>query len=783
MSNKYNHTKIETKWQEVWSKTELYKTDFDSNKKKYYNLVMFPYPSADFLHLGHAFNFSGADVYARYKKLNDFNVFEPIGYDAFGLPAENFAIKKGIHPREVIKGSIKHSEEQLNSWGCMFDWSKKINTSDPSYYKWTQWLFLKMYEKGLAYQKEAPVNWCLSCKTVLANEQVSDGECERCGSKVEIKNMKQWFFKITDYADRLINDLDKVDWPESSKAKQKNWIGRSEGTIVKFPIASVAITATSGSQSQNEKGDESLGLRQVMTIKEIEVFTTRVDTIFGCTYMVVAPEHPIIAVITTEKQKNEVDRYKAEAAKKSELERQEAKEKTGVFTGSYAINPFTGKEVPIWVADYVLYNYGTGAVMAVPAHDERDFEFAKKYEFKLRLVIDPYENSPELTQVPVPELSGLPDLEKTRQAKYRAIKKGQMYFTGSGILLDSEDFTGLTSEEAKVKMNKWLAEKNLGGKKINYRLRDWSFSRQRYWGAPIPVIYCEKCASTGSAQAGIIPVPEKDLPIELPEVKDFRPKGTGKGPLATNTDFVKTICPKCGGEAERETDTMDTFVCSSFYFLRYPSVGNDEEMMDKKITEKWLPVDMYVGGAEHVTMHLLYARFVTKALFDAGLLNFDEPFMSLRHQGMILGPDGKKMSKSKGNVIIPDTVVKDHGADAFRINILFMGGGEIVLIIFVFLLFFGSKAIPDIAKTLGKAMREFQKATNEIKREINESGGGLGDEIRDIKSTIQDARSNIQEGIKTHTSEIDKDIQEIKSDVTKGSENITTTISNETKMD
>lgn len=630
-NNKYNPNKIERKWQEIWQKTKLYETDLKDKNPKHYNLVMFPYPSGEYLHMGHAYSYSGADVYGRYKKLKGFNVFEPIGYDSFGLPAENFAIRNKVHPKESTAKNIEHSEKQLKAWGCMFDWSKTVTTSEPDYYKWTQWLFLKLYKMGLAYQKEAPVNWCPKCLTVLAHEQVISGLCERCETEVIQKMMKQWFFKTTDYAEKLIKDLDKVDWPGSSKIKQRNWIGKSEGVEFEMEIS-----------GQKEK---------------ISTYTTRIDTVFGITYVVLAPEHELVSKITTKEQKKEVEEYQAKTQKLTDIERQSLeKEKTGVFTGAYAINPFNNKKVPIWIADYALLSYGTGAVMAVPAHDERDFEFAKKYKLEI---------------IPVVLSNGSRALYWDEKKQYWYSQKytdeWNDHYANNGKLVASAEFSGLTSEEAKEKMAKWLEKKKIGGKKINYRLRDWSIGRQRYWGAPIPIIYCEKC--------GTVPVPGKDLPVLLPdlEVKDIQPRGTGKGPLASILQFVKTTCPKCGGKAERETDTMDTFVCSSFYFMRYPSVGNDKQMMEPGVTKKWLPVDMYIGGAEHVTMHLLYARFITKALYDAKLIDFDEPFMSLRHQGMILGPDGRKMSKSKGNVVIPDEVIKKDGADAFRTFILFMG--------------------------------------------------------------------------------------------------------------
>ena len=618
---KYDHVTIEKKWQDVWDKTGIYDTDLNSDKPKHYNLVMWPYPSGAYLHMGHGYSYSGADVYARLKMHQGYNVFEPIGYDSFGLPAENYAIKMGVHPAESTRANIEHADDQLKSFGCVFDWSRTAAASDSTYYKWTQWLFLKLYEQGLAYQKEAPVNWCPKCMTVLANEQVIGELCERCDTEVVQKNMKQWFFRITDYADRLIKDLDKVDWPESSIVKQRNWIGRSEGAEVKFKI-------------QNSKS-------------EITVFTTRIDTLFGVTFMVLAPENPLVSEIVTKEQASEVEKYVKTTKAKSDLDRMQEKQKTGVFTGAYAINPINGEQIPVWISDYVLMGYGTGAIMAVPAHDERDWEFAKKFDLPIREVV---------SQIAAPSARNDEDVTGM--------------FTGYGVLVNSGEFDGLTSKEAQEKIIAKLSKDKQAEAKTNYKLRDWSFSRQRYWGAPIPVVYCDKC--------GTVAVPEKDLPVLLPEVSVDRvkPMGTGKSPLANIPEFVETKCPKCGGKAERETDTMDTFVCSSYYFLRYPNVGDDTQMMNPEVTKKWLPVDMYVGGAEHVTMHLLYARFITKALYDAKIIGFDEPFLSLRHQGMILGPDGKKMSKSKGNVVIPDEIIREYGADIFRTYILFMGPFE-----------------------------------------------------------------------------------------------------------
>ncbi|MDD6771072.1 leucine--tRNA ligase [Inconstantimicrobium porci] len=598
---------IDTKWQKKWEETELYKFDKNSSKEKLYCLEMFSYPSGANLHAGHWFNFGLADSWARLKKMEGYNVFQPMGFDAFGLPAENYAIKTGVHPKDSTEKNIATMEQQLRNMGAMFNWENEVVTCRPEYYKWTQWLFLQLYNKGLAYRKKAPVNWCPSCKTVLANEQVVDGTCERCGSEVTKKDLTQWFFKITEYADELIDKLDTLDWPAKTVAMQKHWIGRSTGAEVTFKVK-----------------DSDLSFN---------VFTTRVDTLNGVTYVVLAPENKLVDELTTEENKKAVADYKVEAAKQSDIERQQtSREKTGVFTGSYAINPINGKEVPIWVADYVLATYGTGAVMAVPAHDERDFAFASKFNLPMERVIAPKNGE-------TPELP----------------------YTEHGILINSGEFDGLTTAQAKNKIVEKLHEKELGSKKVNYRLRDWLVSRQRYWGAPIPVVYCDDC--------GIVPVPEKDLPVELPYNVEFAPDG--KSPLAKCDEFVNTVCPKCGKPAKRDVDTLDTFVCSSWYYLRYPDNKNAEKAFDPEVINKMLPVDKYVGGPEHACMHLLYARFITKALRDMGYLNFDEPFKSLTHQGLILGPDGLKMSKSKGNTINPDHYIEQYGADVFRMYLMF----------------------------------------------------------------------------------------------------------------
>lgn len=596
-------TAIDKKWQQKWEETQLYKFDENNTAKKLYVLEMFSYPSGSNLHAGHWFNYGPVDSWARMKRMQGYNVFQPMGFDAFGLPAENYAIKTGIHPKDSTLKNIDTMEKQLKAMGAMFNWDNEVITCLPEYYKWTQWVFLKLYENGLAYRKKAPVNWCPSCNTVLANEQVVDGHCERCETEVTKKDLTQWFLKITDYADELLDKLDILDWPEKTKAMQKHWIGRSTGAEVAFKV---------------DNSDLSFN-----------VFTTRADTLFGVTYVVLAPENELVDRLTLEENKKAVEEYKENAKKQSDIERQSlTREKTGVFTGSYAINPINGRKVPIWVADYVLATYGTGAVMAVPAHDDRDFAFATKYELPIERVIE------SDTELP---------------------------YTEYGKLVNSGDFNGLTTEEAKEAIVKKLEGVGLGAGKVNYRLRDWLVSRQRYWGAPVPVVHCEHC--------GIVPVPTNQLPVELPYNVEFAPDG--KSPLAKSDEFMHTTCPRCGHEALRDADTLDTFVDSSWYFLRYPDNKNSEKAFNSEIINKVLPVDKYVGGPEHACMHLLYARFVTKALRDMGYLNFDEPFISLTHQGLILGPDGQKMSKSKGNTINPDDYIKEYGSDVFRMYLMF----------------------------------------------------------------------------------------------------------------
>jgi leucyl-tRNA synthetase len=613
MSQKYEASEVESKWREKWASDGLYKADLSDSDSKYYNLVMFPYPSGDKLHIGHWFSYAPADSWGRYMRMNGKNVFEPIGFDSFGLPAENYAIKTGTPPAESTTKNVEYMREQLRAMGTMYDWDQEVVTSSPEYYKWTQWIFLKLYERGLAYRKKAPVNWCPSCKTVLANEQAQDGTCERCDSEVTKKDLTQWFFNIRKYAEKLLNH-DELDWPERTKLMQKNWIGKSEGSNIVFKI----------------DGFE----------EKVVVYTTRIDTLFGCTYMVLAPEHPLVSLITSDEQKENVEDYIKKARLVSDIDRSsEDREKTGVFTGSYAMNPVNGEKVPVWIADYVLVHYGSGAVMAVPGHDARDHSFAKKYDLDIVEVIKSTDGDSNVTDDA---------------------------FCEDGVLVESSGFTGQKSAEARKGITELLAEKKLASFHTEYKLRDWLVSRQRYWGSPIPIIHCSTC--------GEVPVPESDLPVLLPEDVDFKPVD-GQSPLSTSESFVSVACPKCGADSRREFDTMDTFVCSSWYFLRYPSTGNDDVAFDPSLTGNWLPVDMYIGGPEHACMHLLYARFITMALKDAGLIDFEEPFKRLVHQGMIT-KDGAKMSKSKGNVVGPDEFVSKYGSDVFRMYLMFTGPFE-----------------------------------------------------------------------------------------------------------
>ncbi len=624
----YPFKKIEKKWQKKWEKQNLYKAKDFSKKPKQYILVEFPYPSGDGLHVGHIRSYTALDVIARKKRMEGYNVLYPMGWDAFGLPTENYAIKTGVHPRKITQKNIRIFKKQLKSIGFSFDWDREINTTDPNYYKWTQWIFLKLFEKGLAYQSKIPINWCPSCKIGLANEEVIEGKCERCGHQTERKEIKQWMLKITKYADRLIEDLKKVDYLDKIKAQQINWIGKSSGVEIKFKIKI--------SSSQKENPEQQNGKYK----DEIKVFTTRPDTLFGVTALVIAPEHKIIKNYKAQIiNYSEVKNYIKQSAKKTEFERTElTKQKTGVeLKGIKAINPANNEEIPIWVGDYVIATYGGGAVMVVPAHDKRDFQFAKKYGLKIREVV-----------------SG-GNISKEAYVNY-------------GILKNSGRFNGLTSKQAISEITKWLKKKGAGKKITQYKLRDWIFSRQHYWGEPIPIIHCPKC--------GAVPVPEKDLPVKLPYVKNYQPTKTGESPLANISNWIKVKCPKCGNNARRETDTMPNWAGSNWYFIRYIDPKNDKTLADPKKLKYWLPVDWYNGGMEHTTLHLLYSRFWYKFLFDIGVVPQDEPYKKRTSHGVVLAEDGRKMSKSFGNVINPDDIVKTFGADTLRVYEMFMGPFE-----------------------------------------------------------------------------------------------------------
>ncbi len=604
----YQPAKIEPKWQNFWDKEHTFKSEQNSKKPKYYVLDMFPYPSSTGLHVGHPEGYTATDILARYKRSKGFNVLHPMGWDAFGLPAEQFAIKTGVHPAITTNDAIINFTSQLKSLGFSFDWSREISTCSPDYYRWTQWIFLKLYDKGLAYQKEVPVNWCPELKTVLANEEVVDGKSERGGHPVFRMPMKQWMLKITDYAERLLQDLDALDWPESTKELQRNWIGKSVGLQMKFKVDGSA--------------------------NEFEIFTTRPDTLWGVSYMALAPEHPLVNVITTSTQKDSIEKYKLEASQKSEIARQDAsKEKSGCFTGAFAINPVNGEKIQIWISDYVLMTYGTGAVMAVPAHDERDFEFAKKFALPIKQVV-------------------------------QGGKEGEC-FSGDGVAIDSGFITGLKTAESTAKVIEWAEKEKLGTKTVKFKLRDWLFSRQRYWGEPFPIVK--------DKNGTIIPLKDNELPVTLPDVKSYEPTGTGESPLAGITSWREVKDSKTGELYLRETDTMPGSAGSSWYFLRYCDPKNSNQAWSPEAEKYWMPVDLYLGGDEHAVGHLLYSRFWMKVLYDCGLVTHSEPFKKLVHQGMILGEDGEKMSKSRGNVINPDDVVKEYGADALRIYEMFLG--------------------------------------------------------------------------------------------------------------
>ena len=621
VTRSYNPAEVERKWQQRWEERGTNRwTDEELRqaRRPFYNLMMFPYPSAEGLHVGNIYAFTGADIYGRFKRLQGYDVFEPIGFDAFGIHSENFALKQGIHPGELIPKNIERFTKQLRRVGLMYDWSHTVDTTAPEYYKWTQWIFLQLYKHGLAEKKEAPVNWCPSCNTVLANEQVVGGECERCGTAVEMRFLSQWFFRITDYVARLLDNLKWIDWSETTKKAQENWIGRSEGAEIRFPVVG--------------QGPDQEPLA-------ISVFTTRPDTLFGATYMVLAPEHPLVDRITTEANREAVEEYRRQASAQDLVTRKKTdKTKTGVDTGARAVNPISGEEIPVWIADYVLMEYGTGAIMAVPGHDERDFEFAKKFDLPIRRVIAA---EGEDADTPLEEA-----------------------YAGAGRLVNSGRFNGLTAEDGKQAITMQLAESGAGTPRTNYRLHDWTISRQRYWGPPIPILYCDAC--------GTVPVPEDQLPVVLPFVEDFKPDATGISPLARHEEWYLTDCPSCGGKARRETDVSDTFLDSAWYFLRYPSANNAQIPFDPAVTKKWMPVNSYIGGNEHAVLHLLYARFVTMALKDMGLVETEEPFQRFRAHGLIV-KEGAKMSKSRGNVVVPDDYIAQWGADTFRTYLMFLG--------------------------------------------------------------------------------------------------------------
>jgi|YNPMSStandDraft_2_1061718.scaffolds.fasta_scaffold00015_25 leucyl-tRNA synthetase len=613
----YNHLEIEKKWQEFWDKNNTFQAKEDPNlpkEKHIYILDMFPYPSGEGLHVGHPEGYTATDIISKYYILNGYNVLHPMGWDAFGLPAENYAIKTKIHPSIITDRNIENFRRQIKSIGLGYDWSREIKTTDPEYYRWTQWIFLQLYKKGLAYKTEAPINFCPSCKTGLANEEVVEGKCERCGTEVYKKNLPQWILRITAYADRLLDDLDQLDWPEDIKLMQKNWIGKSEGAYINFKVS----------------GHDEF----------IKVYTTRPDTIFGVTFMVLAPEHPLVDKICSNEFKEKVQNYRDYTLKKSDLERTSLnKEKTGCFIGAYAINPLNKKEIPIYISDYILMTYGTGAIMAVPAHDQRDFEFAQKFN--------------------------LPIIQVVTNEKGKLFDKLDKAFEEEGYAINSGQFDGLTTSVFKEKIIEYIEENKIGSKGVNFKLRDWIFSRQRYWGEPIPIVYCEKC--------GEVPLDEKDLPLKLPEVKEYEPSGTGESPLVKIDSWVNTTCPKCGGKAKRETNTMPQWAGSCWYYLRYIDPHNKNEFCSIDKQKYWMPVSLYVGGKEHAVLHLLYARFWHKFLYDIGVVTTKEPFLKLRNQGLILGENGEKMSKSRGNVVNPDDIIKEYGADTFRMYEMFMG--------------------------------------------------------------------------------------------------------------
>jgi leucyl-tRNA synthetase len=683
----YDPAAVEQKWRARWEAAGTNVTDLRAGPRPFYALMMFPYPSAEGLHVGNLFAFTGNDIYGRFQRLQGHTVFEPFGYDAFGIHSENYAIKVGVHPAELIPRNIDNFRRQVKRAGLMVDWTHELSTTDPAYYKWTQWVFLQLYKQGLAYKKKAAVNWCPFDKTVLANEQVIAGACERCGTIVEQRLLEQWFFRITDYAGRLLANLDTLDWSETTKTAQRNWIGKSEGAELVFPVLDAMVYGTSTAHTATTG-------EVVAAAPAVKVFTTRPDTIFGATYLVLAPEHPLVEQITRDEQRGAVQVYVNAAASQDLVSRKTTKDKTGVFTGAYATNPATGRPVPIWIADYVLMEYGTGAIMAVPAHDERDHEFALVYDLPIVQVVAPAEGAVDVSAAAYTEAAGC-------------------------RLVHSGHFSGLGIEEGKAAIVAELAARHAAVPVVNYRLYDWCISRQRYWGPPIPIVYCDDC--------GTVPVPESQLPVLLPLIDDFRPDDSGISPLARHDEWYHTPCPQCGKQARRETDVSDTFLDSAWYFLRYPSSEREDVPFDRAITDRWLPVHSYIGGNEHAVLHLLYSRFVTMVLHDAGLVNFEEPFTRFRAHGLIVR-EGAKMSKSKGNVVNPDQYIDEWGADAFRTYLMFLGpfeeGGD-----------FRDKGISGVKRFLDRLWRSVYDAEHgrpadpDVERKLHQTIRKVGDDV------------------------------------------------------